>query len=1349
GADLQKACLAAADLRGCLLAGSVLGRPAGVKLQGANLDGAVLDGALLGLGVDLGEYPSLLGHTDAVTSLCFDPRQQLLVSGSLDASIRVWDPAAGPVGQLGAGSNLQKISAIAVQGGRLASAGYDKAIQLWDIDSGEMVAAFRGHNGLICCLLFLSDTELVSGSNDQSLLVWNTSTGQSRPLLGHAGGVWCCSFSPSSGLLSGSSDHAIRLWNLRTSSCESTFIGHTQAVTSVQFAPGGKVFASGSLDRTIYLWSLLRGTPDRTLRVEAGGRINALLFLDSVTLFSGGSDRLIRVWDTETGLCQRSYEGHDWPVASLALHSDGKTLFSGSDDGTIRCWDLETDSCEKTFESHRALVSSVSFTPAGDRLLTASWDKEVRVWELSSLLCVASFSSAKSPINVAKFSSDGNSVFAGTQSNLVYIWSLQLSNNSFNNSNNINNNAEVILQGHNAPINDLVECRNGTLVSCADDRLLIRWSLQTKAKVGVLEGHTEAVSSLAYHPLAEMLASGSSDRTVRIWDLATDQCLRKIVLHSPHAEEVSAVCWDLTGARLLFASCIGEAENTVLRVWNADSLAFESVVQQPHPRRVSAIRQLPDGRVATCSWDRSVKLWESDFSHPQALEGHFGRVWSLDVHPDGLRLVTGSWDQTFRLWAVPPRRSTAAAALLSSQHHHSLRTALQQAHIPLTEDELFSLLPKLASLASLASLTPALAPLACLTSLQRLPLGLVCPTSNPKAESDSDPILRGHMIWQSAPHILSFKGARAVGLENAPVATMQLIQQRGAECEEEAAAEEKGEPPAERRMNMRKMMSASLVLGSSSGGMEARASVAQVLKQPETVKTITAEVTVESVAKFSHVLRIRERSREGDAASSSSSAAAGRAAADSQLNVGDINVVKQLSRGLALGSINGQMVTLRTLSKQDLQPRDQAQMRAVDQVRHVNLVANLTVHATEDFVQIVRPHLRSSLPEAMAKGKLALVVKLRVLRQVAFGLMWLHQNGFQHCNLSFENVLLASEDLSQIAVQLSDYGWPHLAGVLESGGWDARLARVPPEALRSCFQIYTPASDVYAMGMLLYELLTERPVFPECGSLAALKALVVDKLESPQVPQDFPPRLEEVLRRSWAADPSLRPGLEEMVREMDVLICEASVADVLGRKFWRDTFIIGGQIQEEVEWSVFLKAFCEFLGSPMTKEIFSSAGYLKALLCGLDGPSAAQEKVSVERFGKILSWLGPLQGVGIMSEVKELLSKPWFHGFISADDVNNSLKGKQPGTFLLRFSSEPGCYAISAMARDGIKNFRIAHKPGGPYIIGQAQLKSLSEIVSTYSESLGMLTPCPGSPYRDINLSKHSSRSYIIPEWEE
>lgn len=164
-----------------------------------------------------------------------------------------------------------------------------------------------------------------------------------------------------------------------------------------------------------------------------------------------------------------------------------------------------------------------------------------------------------------------------------------------------------------------------------------------------LQGHTDTVYTVAFSPDGTLMATGSKDMKVRLWDPATGIVQRTL---EGHTGSVYGVSFSLDGAFAASASWDG----TIL-VWDLATGGSRSL--KGHKNKVLAAVFSPDGQfVASASWDKTVRLWELAQGQSRILKGHTGRVSDVAFSPDGKLVASGSWDKTIRLWELAEGKSS-------------------------------------------------------------------------------------------------------------------------------------------------------------------------------------------------------------------------------------------------------------------------------------------------------------------------------------------------------------------------------------------------------------------------------------------------------------------------------------------------------------------------------------------------------------------------------------------------------------------------------------------------------------------------------------------------------------------
>ncbi|KAG8720833.1 hypothetical protein FRC09_008911 [Ceratobasidium sp. 395] len=204
------------------------------------------------------------------------------------------------------------------------------------------------------------------------------------------------------------------------------------------------------------------------------------------------------------------------------------------------------------------------------------------------------------------------------------------------------------LPGHTNWVYSVTYSPDGAYIaSGSEDRTIRIWDAHTGKPIGQpLTVDTGEVWSVAYSPDGAYIASGCTDRTIRIWDARTGKPVGQPL--TGHQYSVSSVAYSPDGAYI----ASGSKDNTI-RIWDAHT---GKPVGQPftgHTDLVYSVAYSPDGAyIASGSYDKTIRIWDARTGKPvgQPLTGHQYSVSSVAYSPDGAYIASGSWDNTIRIW---------------------------------------------------------------------------------------------------------------------------------------------------------------------------------------------------------------------------------------------------------------------------------------------------------------------------------------------------------------------------------------------------------------------------------------------------------------------------------------------------------------------------------------------------------------------------------------------------------------------------------------------------------------------------------------------------------------------------
>jgi WD40 repeat protein len=632
----------------------------------------------------------LLGHTGAIMALAFSPDGAWLASGSSDSTVILWQIATGH--HVRTLSNRDgAILSLAINAKRpvLAAGRQDFAIDLWDFSSGRAIRTLIGHRGPVTCLAFSSDGKLLaSASLDQTVRIWDAASGELLKVLApHAQGVAAISFSPDSQtLVSGEQFGTIRFWDTSTGKQIRSLERASEFDSSVPkdkmpflldalvYSPDGARIATSDgffLDRGLATWitaedvrgsikvfDALSGEQLREFKENVGIALNGLSYSpDGTRLAWGDNNGRIRILKTREVSEPITYTAHSDSGSLIAISTDSQQLAIVGN--KIHLWNLQngrppeliTNDAFGTRRSDappsettiRALCTFVSkakgaakqaswnlsspdiaYSPDGRWLALARKETyDVALYDTTTLKLSQALGGIEQsePLQGVKFSSDGKFLLTvgSHYSSLLLLWDVHSGQQLRTVETGLSNIATAIF------------FPNKHSVAVASEDGISIWDICNGKRENLIFKGSGPVSSLAFSPRGDLLASSGPDGQIRIWDMETASVVR--TLSGDPRSAASLLFVQPTGQQGIGPLTLISSTYSSTKLW--DPIAGQPLATLVSPGDESDwLVTTPDGlfdgtagalrnvswRIADNNQTSSLDLFFEDFFHPGLLE---------------------------------------------------------------------------------------------------------------------------------------------------------------------------------------------------------------------------------------------------------------------------------------------------------------------------------------------------------------------------------------------------------------------------------------------------------------------------------------------------------------------------------------------------------------------------------------------------------------------------------------------------------------------------------------------------------------------------------------------------------
>lgn len=555
-------------------------------------------------------------------------------------------------------------------------------LRIQSLEDGKSARLLRGHQKQVLCVMFCGHNRMISSACDRTARVWDVDKAQCLHVLqGHRDFVTCLDYSPETDLVvTGSNDGTARTWHLASGEFF-VELAEGAAVLAVNFARQGR-FALVQSQTSDHGWQTSifdSRTGQRARRLPGQSRVSP--DGDFMLTWRQVEDRhLLEIREVESGCMRRSLVVEDGPVSDCCFSEDGRFFAAVTVHGSFRLYEFD--------EPWRVVP--------GELLLTytrGGQDLEESRERFLALLRQAEEACAQGEFVKARESLQGAREVPGyrrdpqaraltrklgqhlTRGGLLSCWEVRL----LDKAGGAWPCAILQLPGHR--------------LLTANDKIMRLWDSQMGNCIRGFPGHSESIRGLALHPGGAQAASGSLDRGVRSWDLASGECLRRVVatrggvvdLHWPTSfEHVMAltnqyvICgldfslgeevFQMPATGMTWMLGIGDqawlgGPVTPGRLQTVDCKngkvvrSFSTSDHNEATLLATAACTYGDGRYGvSASPDGRLHLWElAEGRHLGQLLEIGSRVSHLAISPDGLCLALGLENGWVQIWDLEKR----------------------------------------------------------------------------------------------------------------------------------------------------------------------------------------------------------------------------------------------------------------------------------------------------------------------------------------------------------------------------------------------------------------------------------------------------------------------------------------------------------------------------------------------------------------------------------------------------------------------------------------------------------------------------------------------------------------------
>jgi len=440
---------------------------------------------------------------------------------------------------------------------RIATGGEDQLVNWFEGPPFKFHHAMKDHNKFVNCVRFAPNGELLlTVASDMNGYLYDGKTGELKAKLNggdknHKGGIYGCAWSPDSRrILTASADKTCKFWDATTGDCISTF-----------------VFSDNPQIEHQQLGCLWQG--DTVVSIQLNGDLN---YLDLQN-----PNKPLRI-----------VKGHNKAVMAVAFDPTDGSIYSGSYDALIVKWDINTgNNVGMVGKGHTNQINKMVIQ--GDTLVTAGMDDSIRITSTKTREYRDTIPVGSPASGLAVGKKDAHLIVATNIDSVIVIRNGKAVHKE-----------KLTYQ----PTSVSLSVDETQIAVGGKDNTVYLYALQGDriTKAGELKAHRGPVTSVAYAPDGQHLASGDSNREIFVWDLAKQAV--KIQGWVFHSARINSLAWSPASTHVVSGSLDGHCF-----IWSIQDPSKRIQIKEAHSGGVNAVLFVDNTTVVSGGGDCTVKSW--------------------------------------------------------------------------------------------------------------------------------------------------------------------------------------------------------------------------------------------------------------------------------------------------------------------------------------------------------------------------------------------------------------------------------------------------------------------------------------------------------------------------------------------------------------------------------------------------------------------------------------------------------------------------------------------------------------------------------------------------------------------